>query len=124
MLLLRLLVLRLSPFAFLGVCKEQKQKKRMFIILALIGVANFLLATWKIACLKRWESLLYLPLAMFPQWLFYGFAVWLLLRCIWYAWSNRVWRRIFRVSVLVVLLGILTEIHVNSQILNFFVKKF
>lgn len=122
--LLRLILLRLGPLAALHFCKGRKTIKKGFVWIVVIYGGLFLMASWKIFSQKGWSGIMLLPISMFPQYLCYGFAVWILMRCIWSAWSDRVWRRIYSLSVFSVVLGILTENYWNPEILQFFCKIF
>lgn len=122
--LFRLLLFRLSPVILLRFCRDRKQIKiAVHIILAIYGLC-LLIAMWKIFTQKKWLGILYLPLSMFPHYLCYGFAIWMLIRCIWSAWSDRVWKRIYNLSVMSVMVGILTENYINPKILQFFFEIF
>lgn len=122
--LFRLLLLRLMPVAGLKILKERSKLRWMVILLGLFYVACAVCLLWGLWKEKGWYGIgLMLP-ALFPQYLLYGFAFWMLLRCISYAWSERVWNRIHAVSVCVVLLGILAEKYWNPLVLEFFTKIF
>lgn len=84
----------------------------------------FVIAVFKIFMEKKWLVVLYIPLAMFPHYILYIFAMKILIRCIWNIWSERVWRRIYFLSVLCVLAGVLMEAYLNPMILQFFYKIF
>ncbi len=116
--LLRLLLLRFCPVVLLRFCKKRRQVKKGMILLLLCYGALFLLAVWKIIVEKKLWSLLFIPLSMFPHYFLYIFSVWILLRCIWCAWSERVWNRIHTLSLIGLFTGILLETYWNPKILN------
>ena len=122
--LLRLMIVRLCPFAALCFCRERKQMKRAVMMLMILYAIGFLIATGKIVTEEKWLSLLYVPLSMFPHYICYGIAAWMLARCIWYAWSMRVWKRIRSLAVISVLAGIFAENYWNPKILQFFFEIF
>lgn len=122
--LFRLLLFRLGPFIGLHFCKERKQMKLAVRLLLLCYGVCLIIAVWKIVSEKKWLGILYVPISMFPHYIFYGFAIWILVRCIWSAWSERVWRRIYQISLLCIILGILTENYWNPKILHFFFEIF
>ncbi len=118
--LLRLILLRMSPLISLRFCKNREQIKRAVWFLLICYGLCLLLAVWKLFSQEKWMGIIYLPLALFPHYLCYGFAIWMILRCILGAWSERVWKRIFSLSILSIALGILSENYWNPKILQFF----
>ena len=122
--LLRLLLFRLGPLLGLQFCKEKKKIKLVFMMIAIVYSVCFFVAAWTIFNKEQWLGILYLPISMFPHYLCYGFAIWLLLRCLWNAWSERVWKRIYSIALLCVFLGILAENYWNPKILQFFCNFF
>ncbi len=122
--LFRLMLVRFVPLLSLGFLKERAHIKRAVIILLIFYIAGFLTAAGKVIAQKQWLSLLYVPLSMFPQYICYGFAAWMLVRCIWQAWSERVWKRIYLFALLNVLSGIFMERYWNSKILQIFFENF
>ena len=118
MMIFRLFLIRMGPLLCLGFCKK-RNKMKTAIHLFIIGYGGlFAAAAWKLFLQERWKGMFYLPLSMFPQCLFYGFAVWMILRCVLHAWSERVWKRIYKVSVVVTIFGVLTEFYWNPWILE------
>ncbi len=122
--LFRLLIFRLAPLGSLYFCKERRQMKQMMILLLVCYGGCLAAAAWKIFLEEQWRGMFYLPLSMFPHYLCYGFAIWIMLRCLWCAWSVRVWRRIFCIAHVCVLLGILVENYWNPVILEIFLNIF
>ena len=49
-----------------------------------------------------------------------GFAMWILMRCIWHCWSERVWKRIHFVSLITILSGVFAERYINAKVLQIF----
>lgn len=122
--LLRLLLFRLGPFVSLRFCKDRKKVKLTFAMIAIVYGGFFLIAAWKIFSQEQWKGILYLPISMFPHYICYAFAIWMLIRCIWSAWSERVWKRIYGLSLISIILGILAENYWNPKILQFFCNFF
>lgn len=120
--LLRLFVFRMGPLALLHLCRERRKIKRMLIVLFCVYAICLVRSVFALFEMEKWNVFFYLPLAAMPQFFLYGFAGWLLFRCVFEEWSERVWKRIYGVSCVVTFLGILVEIYINPQILNFFVK--
>ena len=124
MLLLKLFLVRLGPLLCLNLCKKRSRlKMAVFVFLSCYG-GVFFSAVWKVFEYEKWKGILYLPLSMFPHYLFYGFVIWILLRCILCSWSERVWKRIYKVSFVVMVLGVLTENYWNPMILEKILKNF
>ena len=122
--LFRLLIFRMGPLAVLNFFKERNKLKRLLYLMLVLGALFFLTAAWQIFKQERWQSVWILLLSMFPQGFFYGFAVWMLFRCVMKAWSKRVWKRIYSLAFLCILCGILAVLYINPFILRFFVKFF
>lgn len=122
--LLKLLIIRLLPFLSLKVCKDRKSIKMVLIVGSVIYAVLFMLAAWRIIGMESWRGIVYLLLSMFPHYLCYGFGLWLLLRCVWNAWSDRVWKRIGRIAFVAVSVGVLLENYWNPEVLRFFCKFF
>lgn len=122
--LLWLIMIRLSPFVILGFLKERKQIKQAVIILGTCYVVGILIATAKIIAEEKWLAIIYVPISMFPHYICYGFALRILIRCIWYAWSERVWKRIHSFALMSVLAGVFAEKYFNDKILQFFFEIF
>lgn len=119
-----LIITRVCPFAALHFMKNRKQIKRAIVILLLFYVLMIMIAIGKIVIEEKWLGIICIPLLLFPQYLFYGFAIWSLIRCIWHSWSERVWRRVHCFSLIIIFLGIFTEIFINTKILQIFFKIF
>ena len=124
MMIFRLFVLRMIPLLCLGFCKKRNKIKTAIILFLLCYGGLFAAAAWNLFLQKHWKGMFYLPLSVFPQWLFYGFAVWMILRCVLHAWSERVWKRIYKVSVVVTIFGVLTEFYWNPWFLEKILKFF
>ncbi len=122
--LLKLLIFRFGPFGILGFLKERRQIKLVTGIIVVLYTISFLITVWKIFSQERLLGVLVLPISMFPQYIFYVFSICIVLRCIWQIWSERVWKRIYFLSILSVLLGILAENYINTKILQIFFKIF
>lgn len=123
MMLLKLFFLRLSPLICLKFCKKRSQIKVAVFSFLVVYAGVFITAAWAVFKQEKWRGIIYLPLSMFPHYLLYGFVMWILLRCIWSAWSERVWKRIYKVSIVIEILGVLTENYWNSMILREILKK-
>ncbi len=122
--LFRLIITRACPVAALYFVKNRKQIKRALVILMLLYVLMMMIAIGKIVIEENWVVVISIPLSLFPQYIFYGFAIWCLIRCIWHSWSERVWRRVQLFSLIMIFLGIFTEIYVNAKILKIFINLF
>ena len=122
--LFRLFLFRLGPLVFLKFCKEKRQIKLVVCLIGAIYGLCLLLAIWRLFSQEKWLGIIYLPISMLPHYIAYGFAIWMLVRCIWSAWSGRVWNRIYIMSVISVIIGIFSEYYINPQILQIFFKIF
>lgn len=122
--LLKLLFFRLAPMFALRFCKTGNQMKLAVCVTIGLYLSGLILLLRKLIFDGSWDVLLWIPAALFPHYLFYGFAVWMLLRCLFYAWSERVFKRIYRVAFVVILLGVMAETFLNPHILRFFCKNF
>lgn len=120
--LLKLLLFRMGPVVSLRFCKNRNQMKLAVCAMACLYLFSFFLLLRKLIFEGAWDVLLRIPAALLPHYLCYGFALWLLFRCLFFAWSDRVFKRIYRLSFLGVLLGVLAEAFVNPKILQFFCK--
>lgn len=116
--LLRLMVFRLLPVLLLKFYKEKNKIRLAGAVLLGWYVVLFVVAVSQMCEQTGWKTLLYLPISMVPHYLCYGFAVWLLIRCMWSTWSVRVWKRIYRISIVCILMGILMENYWNPRILE------
>ena len=122
--LFRLIITRACPVATVYFVKDRKQIKRAIVILSLFYILMMMIAIGKIVIEEKWVGVISIPLSLFPQYIFYGFAIWCLIRCIWHSWSERVWRRVQLFSLIMIFLGIFTEIYVNAKILEIFINLF
>ena len=122
--LLKILLLRLIPIIFVGRIKERKRMKwtitAMFMMFLILGVFSFL----EIIKQKYWSGVLYFILSMFPHSFLYLMAYGLMSRCAWKMWSKRVWKRVYFVAIILIIVGILSEMYVNPQILRILLKNF
>ena len=119
-----LLLVRLLPVTLLGMCKSQKRIKMMYLLLILLNVSGVLIASASVVIQEHVRSFLYIPCAMFPHYICYIFSLEILARCIWHAWSKRVWNRIHLLSQVVILFGIFLELYWNPKILQILLKFF
>ena len=117
-----LLLVRLLPVTLLGMCKSQKRIKMMYLLLMLLNVSGVLIASASVVIQEHVRSFLYIPCAMFPHYICYVFSVCILARCIWHAWSQRVWKRIHLLSQAAILFGIFLELCWNPKILQILLK--
>ena len=117
-----LLLVRLLPLSLLGMWKDQKRIKRMFVLLMFLNMSGILIASASVVIQEDLKSLLYIPCAMFPHYICYIFSFYILARCIWHAWSKRVWKRIHLLSQLAILGGIFLESCCNPKILQNLLK--
>ena len=92
--LFSLMILRMFPLMMLWIVKDRKKIKAIFVLSGGVILIGFFMSAVKIFQQEGWRSLVFILLGMFPHYLCYGFSFWILLRCIWYAWSDRVWKRI------------------------------
>ena len=120
--LFSLLIVRLLPVTLLGLLKDQRKIKVIFVLLCGLTGAGFLIAVSSIVVQEHLFSLIYIPFAMFPHYLCYIFSFSILAKCIWHAWSKRVWKRIYVIAQVAILLGIFAELCWNSKILNILLK--
>lgn len=116
--LVKLLLFRLGPILVLKFCKRRDQIKLAGLVEILGYAVCFLTAAWKVFCEEKWKGIFWVLGALFPHSLCYGFAGWLLLRCIWNVWSVRVWNRICLTAIGVTMFGILMEMYWNPVILS------
>mgnify|MGYP003295580287 CR=1 FL=1 len=121
--LFRFILLRIGPMMILYLLKDRKKLKLAAYGGVMCWGISLIVAILEIFKQEHWKSIFLLLLSMFPQYLFYVFAYWLIIRCVRSAWSKRVWYRIFFVSFACVLCGIFVETYINPMILEFFVKK-
>lgn len=122
--LFRLLILRFLPLMLLTFLKERRQIQKIVIVMIGIYIIGFFTAVWDVLIQFGWLGILCVPLLMFPHYLCYVFAGWILIRCLWSSWSTRVWKRIVFVSMLSVLTGVFLESYWNPKILQFFITIF
>ena len=122
--LLKLLLLRFCPMAMLGFIKDKNQiKKAIYILCSLYGI-GFFAALMQIIKSESLYSIICIPLAVFPHYICYVFAMFLFIRCIWHAWSKRVWKRIYLIALISILLGVFMECYWNPKILQIFFNFF
>lgn len=117
--LVKLLLFRLCPVVCLKLCKKRKQIKLTGVLEILCYAVCFLSAVWKIFYEEKWKGILWVLGSLFPHSLCYGFAVWLIWRCLWNVWSVRVWNRIYLAAIWAVMVGILMELYWNPAVLRF-----
>ena len=122
--LLKLVILRLVPICMLGLLKDRYQIKLMTGGVSVLYAVGFVMSAWKIVTQEKWLGILILPVSLFPHYICYIFSLWIMLRCIWHAWSERVWKRVYILSIFSVLLGVLSENYINTKILQIFFKIF
>ena len=122
--LLKILLLRMTPMMFIGRVKERKKKKLTIAVLVMMFLILGVLSTVEILKQKHWSGVLYLVLSMFPHSFLYLLAYGLVSRCVWKMWSERVCKRVYFVSIILVIVGILSEMYVNPQILQILLKNF
>ena len=122
--LFRLLILRFLPLMLLTFLKERRQIQKIVIVMIGIYIIGFFTAVWDVLIQFGWLGIICVPLLMFPHYLCYVFAGWILIRCLWSSWSTRVWKRIVFVSMLSVLTGVFLESYWNPKILQFFITIF
>lgn len=115
-----LILTRFCPIAAIGFLKTKRQMKiAVLSVVACYGL-SLLAAAGKIIVEKKWLAILYIPFSMFPHYVCYGFAMWILMRCIWHCWSERVWKRIHFVSLITILSGVFAERYINAKVLQIF----
>ena len=120
--LFRMIVLRLGPVILLRLCKDRKSLKvsvmSLLLVYLIAGIFSILYLWGK----EQWKLFFIVPVAMFPHFICYLFVAWILLRCAFSPWSSRVWRRIYRLSVLIILFGVYLEYTLNPIFLKFLQK--
>ena len=116
--LFRMILFRLGPVILLRVCKDRKSLKVAVVTLLLVYLIAGILSILYLWGKEQWKLLIIVPVAMFPQFLCYLFVAWVLLRCALSPWSSRVWRRIYRLSVLITLFGVYLEYTINPIFLK------
>lgn len=122
--LLKLVILRLVPICMLGLLKDRYQIKLMTGGVSVLYAVGLVMSAWKIVIQEKWLGILILPVSLFPHYICYIFSLWIMLRCIWHAWSERVWKRVYILSIFSILLGVLSENYINTKILQIFFKIF
>ena len=122
--LFSMIITRFCPVAVLGFLKDRKQMKCAMVLIFTGYAAMLIAAIGKVVVEEKWLGIFLIPLSMFPQYFCYGFAIWILIRCIWHSWSERVWRRVHIVALSIILLGIFLEKYVNAKILQIFFNFF
>ena len=122
--LLKLLLIRIVPFAALGLCKEREQVRRTLYALLVGNLTLFCVASWVVLQKQSGIGLILIFLGWVPQAVFYLFGAWMMVRCVREAWSKRVWNRIYWLTMFVFFLGALLENYVNPYILQIFFKIF
>ena len=122
--LMKLLIIRLAPLGLLSFAKDKNQMK-LGIYLYLLGFL-LMFAAASIILIERLQgkALLYLPILVMPQYVFYIFSIWILFRCVRQSWSARVWKRIYILSIFCTMIGVLAEKYCNPIILRFFFNFF
>lgn len=122
--LFRLLLFRFLPLIFLAFMKDRRLIQKIMIAILGIYMIGFIAAVWDVIARFQWVGVLSIPLLMLPHYLCYGFAGWIMARCLWFSWSNRVWKRISLVSMISILVGVYLEAYWNPKILQIFFKIF
>lgn len=120
--LVKLLLLRMVPILSLAFCKKRNQKKLVVCILLFFYLAGLLIVFWKLLDKEGGTAVFLIIAALFPQYLCYGFIAWMLLRCLFQSWSERVWKRIYGLCVAGTGAGILAETYFNPMILQMVCK--
>ena len=92
----------------------------MLLVTAGIYFIGFIMCVRELCIRDQWKGILEVFFAMFPHYLCYIFAGCLIARCVWSAWSERVWKRIRRTAFMLTILGIFIENYWNSKILQIF----
>ena len=118
--LLKLLLLRFCPMAMLGFIKDKTQMKKGICILCCVYGMGFITALIQIIKNENLYSIICIPLAVFPHYICYTFAMFLFIRCVWHAWSKRVWKRIYIIALISILAGVFMENYWNPKILQIF----
>ena len=122
--LLKILLLRMTPMIVIGRVKERKKIKLIITAMIMIVLMLSLFSAAEIFKQKHWSGLVYLILSMLPHGIFYLLSFGFMSRCIWKMWSKRVWKRVYIVSIILVIVGILLEMYVNPRILEKLLKNF
>lgn len=118
--LFQLLLFRLGPWVGLIRCKKKRDIKFVLLVTAGIYFIGFIMCVRELCIRDQWKGILEVFFAMFPHYLCYIFAGCLIARCVWSAWSERVWKRIRRIAFMLTILGIFIENYWNSKILQIF----
>lgn len=122
--LLKLLIFRMGPLAVPGFLNERGKIKLAVGAAGILELFCFCGAVWQILVRERMMGVWMILLSCFPQHLCYAFSFWILFRCLWQMWSVRVWKRIYRLSLAIVFLGVLAEKYVNGFLLHLFFEFF
>lgn len=122
--LFRLVLFRLGPWVCLARCKKKRDVKMILLATAAVYLTGFIISVRVLFEQERWRGTLGVLFASFPHYLCYIFAGYLVARCVWNAWSERVWKRIRILAFLLIIIGILFENYLNSRILQFFYNFF
>lgn len=118
--LFRLLLFRLAPWVGLIRCKKARDVKLVLLVTATVYFIAFIISVRELFVREQWKGILQVLLALLPHYLCYIFAGYLLARCIWSAWSDRVWERIRGLAFVLTIWGIFIENYWNLKILQFF----
>lgn len=122
--LLQIMMIRLAPFFVLKLCRDRRMLKLSCVVMVLVFAGLFLFAAAAVMRREGIAGILYVFAGIFPHGVCYMFALWMISRCVWKEWSQRVWRRIRKVAFACVLLGIVMESYLNPKVLQFFCKIF
>ena len=122
--LLKLLIFRMGPLAVPAFLKERGKIMLAVGAAGILELFCFCAAVWLILVREGLIGIWLILLSCFPQYLCYAFSFWILFRCLWQMWSVRVWKRIYRLSLVVVFLGVLAEKYVNGFLLHLFFEIF
>ena len=122
--LLKIMLLRMTPMIFIGRAKKRKKMKLTLAVSVMMFLILGVFSATEVFKQKHWRGIVYLILSMFPHSFLYLLAFGLMSRCVWKMWSKRVWKRVYIVSIIVVIVGVLSEIYVNPRILQILLKNF
>ena len=122
--LFRLVLVRMLPMIMLKLGRDRNYLKKMVILIGIIYMIFFVAAVWEILAQKGWLGIFLVPVSLFPHFVLYGFGMWMILRCVYREWSDRVWKRIYFLTILCIGLGILAENYINPHLLQIVFKIF
>lgn len=115
---IKLIIFRMIPVAGFIFCRNYQKKKRYSLWLGAVIFTSFTLSLLYFYEKKQLLGMGIFLLALLPQWLAYGFALFLIYRCIWQCWSVRVWDRIYKIALIFLIFGMILEKYCNPWVIS------